>query len=95
MRKIFRLHQFWQERSVRELRDLVRQLRSRAIFHRKVHQYNTRITKQQLISMLDLKFYVRVHPDYPGVVIRSRYVDFEFYFFQNQFYLDRELTTLF
>ena len=83
---------FWQNRTVTELRDLVRRLRKRAIFHKHVHPYNRRVGKQELIKMLSTKFHVRRMHNYPGrFVIRSRMVDFGFVFVFGRYFLDGSL----
>ena len=89
------MRKFWNALSTVEIRDLVRSLRKRRIFHKHVHPYNTRISKQKLIQMLHTKFHVKPIKNRPGQwLISSRRVDFHFVYarglwFRNQSFEER------
>ena len=89
------MRKFWNALSTVEIRDLVRSLRKRHIFHKHVHPYNTRIGKQKMIQMLHTKFHVKPIKNQPGVWrISSRAVDFHFVYARRRWFLDSDFRTV-
>ena len=86
------MRKFFQDWSVPTLRHLIRRLRKRAILF-KCHHFNTRRTKQDLVTLMnDLFYLVRAK----GLVqhYHHRNLVFDFYAAAGEFWADEQLSEL-